>query len=61
MKELTIRLSDELLDLDQEITVKLNGVEKFRGKVKRSVEWMWRSLHERPDVKSMATAGVEIK
>ena len=61
VKEITVRLNDGLLNLDEEITVKLNGEEKFKGKVKRSVEWMWKSLHERPDVKSMATAGLEIK
>ncbi len=32
LKKLNLRLSDELINLDQEIMIKVNGVQKFQGK-----------------------------
>lgn len=58
--KLRLRLSDALLDLDQEVVVELNGKEVFRGKVERSVAAIYRSLQERLDVKSVATAELEV-
>ncbi len=60
LKELTLRLSDELLDLDAPVIVTVNGEETFNGMVSRSVRTMWSSLHERPDPRSVATAVVHL-
>ena len=58
---LNLRLSDELLDLDQLITVRVNETVVFEGKVKRSVAEIRRSLLERADPRSAATARLELK
>jgi len=58
---ITLRLSDALLDLDKEIVVK-NGDGKilFKGKVLRSQKEIEKSLSERPDASSCATASLKI-
>ncbi len=61
VKQLTLRLSDKLLDLDQEVIVKVKGEEKFKGKVERTVKTIWESLWERPDVSSVATGVLSLK
>ena len=61
LNQLTLRLSDGLLDLDKEVVVTVNGVEKFKGKVERSVSAIWNSLRERMDGSSVASATVSIK
>lgn len=58
---LTLRLSDELLDLDQEITVTWNGKTVFTGKATRSAKAIDTSLQERADPSSIATALLEIQ
>tara|TARA_B110000037_G_scaffold178192_1_gene203819 strand:+ start:7347 stop:9677 length:2331 start_codon:yes stop_codon:yes gene_type:complete len=60
IEQLTLRLSDVLLDLDQPVVVTVNGKEQFSGKVTRSVQAIWNSLNERADPKSVATATVEL-
>lgn len=55
---LRLWLSDELLDLDQEIVVLRNGKEAFRGRVKRSAEVVVQSLEQRCGM--VATALLEI-
>lgn len=50
----TLRLSDELLDLDQPVTVFANGREVFSGKVSRNAAAIARSLEERADPASVA-------
>ena len=60
-KELKLRLSDQLLDLDQPVVVKADGREVFRGKVERGVQAIWNSLQDRPDVASVATAELQLK
>ena len=52
-------LSDELIDLDQEIIVTSNGKESYRGKVKRSKEVVKKSLTMRCGM--IATALLEIE
>jgi len=59
-KKLTLRLSDALLDLDQEIQVTWNGKEVFSGKVKRDAKAIQQSLSERGDPSTVATALLEI-
>ena len=55
-----VRLSDRLLDLDQPLTVTVNGREAFSGKVLRNAVAMVVSLAERVDMSSAATATVTI-
>ena len=59
--QVTLRLSDELLSLDKEVIVIVNGAEKFRGKVTRSVEAIWRSCQERLDPTVAASAQLNLK
>ena len=61
VSHLTIRFSDQLLDLDKEIKISVNGQKKFTGKVKRSVKEIITSLGQRADPKSVATASVSLK
>jgi hypothetical protein len=58
---LTIRLSDELLDLDKEIIVTWNDKKVFSGKVPRSAQAIETSLQERADPASIATALLEVR
>ena len=61
IQQVTLRLSDELLSLDKEVVVIVNGAEKFRGKVTRSVEAIWRSYQERLDQTVAASAQLNLK
>jgi hypothetical protein len=56
-----LRLSDQLLDLDREITVAVNGREVFKNKVSRTVEALRESLKERADPSSAATSILTLK
>lgn len=60
LKKLNLRLSDELINLDQEIMIKVNGVQKFQGKTARKVQAIWDSLNQRLDPSSAATAVIEL-
>jgi transglutaminase-like putative cysteine protease/predicted esterase len=55
-KALTLRLDDELVDLDQPVVVRFADAEVFRGKVPRTREAIEQSLAERADPRSAATA-----
>ena len=54
--KLELRLSDRLLDLDQAVTVTVNGKTVAEGKVPRTAEAIRRSLEERLDPPAAATA-----
>ena len=56
---LKLWLSDELLDLDKEVVVTLNGKEAFRGKVKRDAKVATESLKHRCGM--IATALLELE
>jgi transglutaminase-like putative cysteine protease len=58
--KLTLRLHDRLLDLDQPVTVRLNGNTVFEGKVTRQADAILKSLQERSDPQSAATALLEV-
>ena len=60
LKKLNLRLNDELIDLDQEITIKVNGEQKFKGKISRKTQAIWDSLNQRLDPRSAATAVVKL-
>lgn len=51
-----LRLSDELLDLDQPVRVVAGGKTIFEGNVKRSFAAIWQSLIEREDPQLACTA-----
>ena len=53
---MALRLSDKLLDLDQAVTVFVNGKQVFSGKVSRSAGAIRQSLEERADRSAAATA-----
>lgn len=61
LKGINLRLSDALLNLDEPVVVSMNGKEVFQGKVERTVQAIWDSLQQRPDVKSVATGVLELK
>jgi hypothetical protein len=54
--DLRLRLSDQLMDLDQPLTVTVNGRKVFSGTVARQAVAIVTSLQERPDPTSAATA-----
>ncbi len=60
IEKVTLRLSDALVDLDEEIVVELNGVEVFSGKVKRTTGAIFQSLQERLDTGTVATTLLEV-
>lgn len=57
-KRLVVRLSDQLVNLDESVSITVNGEEKFNGKVKRSVREIIKSLGQRGDPSSVAMASV---
>lgn len=52
----TLRLSDRLIDLDKPVTVTVNGRTAYSGRIVRTAGAMQRSLMERADPASAATA-----
>ncbi len=58
---LTLRLSDDLLDLDQPVKVVAGAKEIHNGKVLRTPEAIEHSLSERADIRSAATAELVVK
>ena len=61
LNQLTLRLSDQLVDLDQPVVVTVNGKEQFNGRVQRTAKVIWESLQQRPDPGTVATGEVELK
>jgi hypothetical protein len=59
--KVTLRLSDELVDLDKEVVVEFNGKEVFRGAVPRKTAAIFESLQERLEVGTAATALLEVE
>ncbi|MDB4311217.1 dienelactone hydrolase family protein [Akkermansiaceae bacterium] len=60
LEKIIVRLSDSLLNLDQPVTITLNGKEKFKGKIERKTQALWDSLNERFDPASAASATIEL-
>ena len=58
---LIVRLSDKLVDLDKPVSITVNGEEKFSGSVRRSAKEIIKSLGQRADPASAATASVTLK
>ena len=61
VSQLIIRLSDHLVDLDKQIKISANGQDKFNGKISRSAREIIKSLDQRADPRSVATAVVPLK
>jgi hypothetical protein len=57
----TVRLDDEMADLDQDVWITFCGLELFRGRAPRSKATIERVLKERFDPKSAFTAEVEVR
>ena len=57
---LTLRLHDELLDLDEPVRITVNGASVFEGRVLRTRQAIETGLSERFDPSSVATALIEI-
>ncbi|BDS07316.1 hypothetical protein NT6N_23560 [Oceaniferula spumae] len=61
LNSIIVRLSDQLLNLDQPITIKSSeGKILFQGKVNRTMQAIAKSLDQRPDPTTAATATVKI-
>ena len=56
-----VRLHDRLVDLDQPISIDVNGTRRFEGLVRRSTATIERSLSERLDPASVAFAEVTVE
>ena len=57
---LQLQLSDELIDLDRTFSVVVDGHQVFSGKAKRRATDILRSLEDRPDPASAASAIVTV-
>ncbi|MED5382040.1 MAG: transglutaminase domain-containing protein, partial [Verrucomicrobiota bacterium] len=60
-ERLAVRLSDQLINLDKPVMITVNGEEVFSGKVKRSAREIIKSLDQRADSASVATASMTLK
>ena len=60
LDRLSLRLSDELLDLDKPVVVVANGEEVFSGTPRRNLEAIWGSVFGRADPRTVATAVLEL-
>lgn len=60
VEKVTLRLSDQLVNLDQQVTVIFNGKQVFQGKVPRETKVIWGSLNERFDPSSVASATLQV-
>ena len=60
-KAVTVRLNDQLLKLDQPVTITANGKKVFTGKVSRTIGGLARSLAVRSDQHLLFSAEVNVK
>lgn len=62
VSRVTIRLSDELVDLDRAVVVRnASGRQLFRGKVRRSVAALYASMVQRFDASTAACAFLDVR
>lgn len=57
---ISVHLDDDMLDLDKEVTVMLNGKQAFKGKVKRSQGTILKNLVKRGDINYAFPAEVTV-
>ena len=60
LKQIIIRLNDDLCNLNEPITVSYQGNNIFRGKVTRSSELIRQSIQERGDYTSVFSAEITV-
>jgi hypothetical protein len=58
--DVSVRLRDDMLDLDQSVTIEFNGSEVFSGKVSRTIAVLADTLDEREDPEMMFSAEVPL-
>ncbi|MEH3102616.1 MAG: hypothetical protein PGN12_01745 [Sphingomonas phyllosphaerae] len=56
----TLRLTDDLMNLDKSVTVTVNGKVRFRGRITRTAGSIYKSLQQRADVSSAATCNMTL-
>ncbi len=61
LSRLRVRLSDEMLDLSQALTVTANGAEAFAGSVPRTIATLAATLAERGDPRLMFSAEIPLE
>ena len=61
VKKVTIRLNDQMTDLDQPIKIEANGKPVFEGLVQRNIATLARTLAERGDPQLVFSAQVEVE
>ena len=60
VSKLTIRLNDQMVDMDKEIKVVMKGKELFRGKVARNIKSISQTLREDGDPKAVYFGQLEV-
>lgn len=58
--DITLHLSDTLVNLDKPILVRINDKESFKGKVDRTTESIRAALESRPDLSACPTATLKL-
>jgi predicted peptidase len=61
VRQVTVRLRDDLVDLDQQFKVMMNGKVVFEGKAERTIKMISKTLNERHDAGLMYDAEMVIK
>lgn len=60
VSQVSVRLRDDLVDLDRPLTVEFNGTQVFDGKVERTILALDRTLRERDDPSAVYPAAVQV-
>lgn len=58
--QITVRLNDQLVNLDQEVTIKLNGAPAYQGRPPRTLRTLATTLQNHGDPKTLFPAEVKI-
>ncbi|MBQ6308465.1 MAG: hypothetical protein IJK82_01480, partial [Prevotella sp.] len=60
-REVTLLLSDEIVDLDKKVTVRYQGKKLFKGKLKRTAQTLRQTMQERDDYRYAFPAKVTLR
>lgn len=60
-REVTLLLSDEIVDLDKKVTIRYQGKKLFKGKLKRTAQTLRQTMQERGDYRYAFPAKVTVK
>ena len=58
--KLKIRFNDEMVDLDQSVTISMDGKQLFSGKLERNIKTLAATMLDRGDPKAVYSAEVEV-